>query len=103
MKFTDYKKMLIDTGDMTESEIEAMELISKLELIRKRSQVTQTQLAKRVGMTQSQIAKIENLNSIPNLTTIIKMARGLGVDLSLTPIEQSNQSPSSEGLIGIRC
>ena len=37
------------------------------------------ELAKRIGMKQPQLAKIENMTSIPSLSTLNRYAKGLGL------------------------
>ncbi|HJG68183.1 MAG TPA: helix-turn-helix transcriptional regulator [Staphylococcus ureilyticus] len=52
--------------------------------------ISQTELAKRLGMSQPQLAKIENLSSIPSLKTLNRYAKGLGYEIKLKfePINQ---------------
>lgn len=47
------------------------------------------ELARRIGMKQPQLAKIENLTSIPSLETLDRYARGLGLQAVVTfkPLE----------------
>jgi transcriptional regulator with XRE-family HTH domain len=49
--------------------------------------LTQTQLAKVLGMTQSAIARLELGEHEPNLTTLARLSRGLGIDfhIDITP------------------
>lgn len=52
--------------------------------------ITQQDFAALIGMKQPQLAKIEQLQSMPSLTTLNRYAKGLGlkVTLALTPLEQ---------------
>lgn len=52
--------------------------------------ISQAELAKRLGMSQPQLAKIEKLSSIPSLKTLNRYAEGLGyeIKLSFEPINQ---------------
>ena len=48
-------------------------------------------IGKKIGMTQPQLAKIENLDSIPTLPTLNKYAAGLGlqIKLSISPLMEA--------------
>lgn len=48
-------------------------------------EITQAQLAKKIGMSQSQLAKIETLETTPKIDTLLRILNGLGITLSLTP------------------
>jgi DNA-binding XRE family transcriptional regulator len=45
--------------------------------------MTQAQLAKRVGVSQQQVAKLENPNANPSLATLEAVAKGAGVVLDV--------------------
>lgn len=51
--------------------------------------ITQQDFATLIDMKQPQLAKIEQLQSMPSLTTLNRYAKGLGlqVTLALTPLE----------------
>ena len=57
--------------------------LSELMLIRLEQGLTQAQLARRAGVQQSAIARIENGSISPTLDTVIKLARALNRDLVL--------------------
>lgn len=59
----------------------------RFELIvaREKQHLTQTQLAKIVGTTQSVIATVEGKKGNPRLDTLLKIAEALDVRLRLTP------------------
>lgn len=50
---------------------------------RQEGQITQKQLAKKIGMRQSNISRIEHGQSDPKLSTLKKIAAGLGKELHL--------------------
>ncbi len=61
---------------------EEMELIDSLAfLVAKRLElgISQKELAKRTGMSQSQIEKIESVDSIPSLATLKRYANGIDI------------------------
>src|SRR5579872_5355515 len=49
--------------------------------------LTQAQLAKKLGMTQSAIARLELGEHEPTLTTLARLSQGLGIDfhIDITP------------------
>lgn len=46
--------------------------------------MTQAELAKRTGMTQPQIAKIENVRCIPGWRALSRYAQEVGIELGVT-------------------
>ena len=69
---------------------EAYEIELKLELLggeikdlRKKQNLTQTELGKRIGVKKAQISRIENNTSNVTLVTISKVFKALGNNLSL--------------------
>ncbi len=64
-------------------------MIELLKEERKRKQVSQRELAKRCGLPQSTIARIESGAVEPNYATVEKMMKGLGVELKVV---ESNKS-----------
>lgn len=61
------------------------ELVSDLNVYRVKKKITQAELAKRIGSTQSTIARFEYLDIIPSIEYLYRVAEGL--DLKLVPIE----------------
>lgn len=57
------------------------EIISQIIEIRKEQNLTQEELAKRVGTQKSNISRLESGNYNPSLDFLIKVARSLGKDL----------------------
>lgn len=76
----------------TKEELSIVDTLSFLEVQRIKQGIFQTEFAKKIGMTQPQLAKIENLDSIPTLTTLNKYAAGLGLQirLSISPLMETN-------------
>ena len=72
----------------TKEELSIIDTLSFLEVQRIKQGISQTEFAKKIGMTQPQLAKIENLDSIPTLPTLNKYAAGLGlqINLSISPL-----------------
>ncbi len=69
--------------------------------MRKRLRMTQHQLAKRVKLPQSYIAKLETGKSIPSMETLEKVFKGLGcaITLLLVPEIDPNELLKKQALI----
>ena len=71
----------------SKNEIEIAEkiasIISKLIVARNNMNITQEELAKKCGLKQSAIARMENLNVFPRIDTIIRVANCLNVDVGI--------------------
>jgi transcriptional regulator with XRE-family HTH domain len=76
------------------AEYEALEpefaIIAAMVEARKNSGLTQKELAKRTGIAQGDISKIENANANPSLDTLKRLAAGMDMKLNLQflPIER---------------
>ncbi len=66
---------------------EISKVIGALIAERVRMGMTQSELAERCGLKQSAIARMESLQAIPRLDTIIKAASGLGKSFEIKGIE----------------
>lgn len=64
--------------------------------LRKRLRMTQKQLAKRVGLPQSYIAKVESGNTNPSSETLEKIFRALNCHLALLPIPEIDPDTALE-------
>ncbi len=71
----------------------------ELRWARDEAKLTQAQLAKRIGMTQQQLASLESENANPTFNTITRIAKGLGrnVVVSLVPPGNPNVRLLEEG------
>jgi len=81
---------------LTEEELSIINTLSFLEAQRIKQGLTQSEFARRIGMSQPQLAKIESMESIPTLTTLNKYAAGLGLEIRLTvaPLAMAQQEGS---------
>ena len=59
------------------------ELMRLLVLARSKNNMTQAELAKKTGIRQSNISRIENGKCSPNLDTLIKLAKGLNKKIQI--------------------
>jgi len=82
----DYKKTLHSFSD---EEKFIIDTLSALQVERLKRGISQKDFTAILGMKQPQLAKIENLDSIPSLTTLNRYARGLGwqIQLKITPLQ----------------
>jgi len=60
---------------------DAFELAEQVRAARERADITQEELAARIGNTQPAIARLEAGGVTPNLTTLRRIAAALGLDL----------------------
>ena len=59
-------------------------LIESIILARKEKNLTQKELSQLTGITQADLSKIENGNANPSLSTLLKLAKGLGKKLQIS-------------------
>ncbi len=58
-------------------------LLNKLVETRKNKKITQEELAKKIGVTQSAIARFESKANSPRLDTVLEIAEALGLQIEL--------------------
>lgn len=69
---------------------------------RKRQRMTQAQLAKLAGTTQSAIARLESGRTSPSFDDIIRLLRLMGMDLDFMLVERDEQDwAQARRLIGV--
>lgn len=78
--WNDLKKTL----NIDQNEMDAIDGLAYLVAERINRGISQKELAEKIGMKQPQLAKIENLTSIPSLTTLRRYAEGLDLTVTLT-------------------
>lgn len=64
-------------------------LVAKIIIRRKDLGWTQAQLAEAAGLKQSAVARIEQVNSIPRIDTLQKLAKAVGMKIDLVIDEQA--------------
>jgi len=62
----------------------AGELAELVYAVRTRAGLTQTELARRMGTTQSSIARVEGGGSLPTVDMLARLSRATGIPLRLT-------------------
>lgn len=91
------KSRLPDTPEMRAIDREEralIELARTLRLARERAGLTQKQLAQRIGVSQAQISKWENVNANHTVQSILKYLNGLGAE--------SGQQGAAELIMAVR-
>lgn len=86
--YKDYKQMALQDPDFKaeyDKLQEEYDLIQELIDARKQQHLTQKELAMRTGITQADISRIEKGLRNPSLSTVKKMAHGLGKQIRLVP------------------
>lgn len=81
-----FKKELLKNSEVSKEYIKLKpkyRLISQLIAARKKENVTQKQLAKKIGTKQSAIARLENGNANPTLSFLEKISFALNTKLSI--------------------
>lgn len=68
-------------------------VVHAIQETREKLQITQTELARRTGIDQGDISKLERGTRNPSLKLLKRLARGLGMELkiSFVPIEDSKE------------
>lgn len=86
----DYKKDVKEVSDVAKQDIEEMEVLAAIvtAIINKRNELgyTQRELAVICGLPQSSVARIEACVVKPNIETLLKIMRPLGLTLSATSL-----------------
>lgn len=66
---------------LTKEEVYIIDSLSSLVVERIKRGITQAELAKQMGMSQSQLARLENLDYFPEITMLYKYAAGLAAQI----------------------
>lgn len=86
----DLKKKIREQGGTANEDLEEMEALAVIigAIINKRNELgyTQRQLAEICGLPHSSIARIEACNVKPNVTTLLKIMKPLGLTLNVSSI-----------------
>jgi transcriptional regulator with XRE-family HTH domain len=71
--------------------------------VRLSQQMSLEQLAKRTGLTRGYLSKIENSHNVPRFSTLLKIAKGLDVDIASLLFEDgSTEAPKDTKLSIVR-
>ncbi len=72
--------------NMSKEEETLIDTLAFLHATRIKMKISQVELGRKIGLTQPQIARLENIDVIPTFTTLGKYAAGLGFNLKLTVV-----------------
>jgi len=97
-KISELKKRLMDNQEFR-SEYEKADaefaVIESLVKARMDAGLTQTELAHRIGTTQSAIARLEGGGVSPSLATLRRYAEATGTKLRVSLVPEENHAPSA--------
>lgn len=86
--WADYKEYVKGIDEQSRQEMEEIEIIAGIigAMIDKRNELgySQRDLAELCGMPQSSIARIESMKTTPNLDTLLKLMKPLGLKLTVS-------------------
>lgn len=87
-RWTDIKA---EIRSISQAEKDQLDLTAKLisQIVRRRLEqgLTQAEVAERAGLSQTYIARIENMSVVPRIDTLLKIAQGLRLNVQLIPEE----------------
>ena len=86
--WNDYKKYVKSIDQESKKDMEEIEELSAIvgKMIEKRNSlgISQRELAAMCGIPQSSVARIESYKTTPNLDTLLKLFRPLGLSLTVS-------------------
>ena len=82
----DFKRNSKSFTNMTEKEGNLIDTLAFLHATRIKMNISQTQLGQKIGMSQPQAARLENLVVQPTLASLRKYAAGLGFKITLSVV-----------------
>ena len=68
-----------------------VKIVGEVMEARKKAGITQAELENLTGLKQTFIARFENNHMDPQLTTVLKLLRPLGLTLDIVPLQQQQQ------------
>lgn len=95
MKFDDFMKEIEEDTIETQTIRQIAHMVADIIKRRKMLGWTQEEVAKKAGLTQAQVARLENSSQIPRVDTLIKVAVALGLKIKLNEVEEESAAISS--------
>jgi len=77
-------------------------IIEKIKLLRKNKQITLKDLAKKTGLTEGYLSRIENAENAPPISTLSRIALGLEIDVSYLLIAENNTGSENPNLVVVK-
>lgn len=94
MKFDDFMKEIEEDTIETQTIRQIAHMVADIVQRRKMLGWTQEEVAKKAGLTQAQVARLENSSQIPRVDTLIKVAVALGLKIKLNEVEEESATVS---------
>jgi transcriptional regulator with XRE-family HTH domain len=92
----DWDKLYAGFDSLTQEDRDEIELkvkiVGEILKVRKEKGLTQAELESISGVKQSFIARVENNKTDPQLTTILKILRPLGMTLAVVPLDKKEKA-----------
>lgn len=77
-------------------------IVDKIKALRKNRQITLKDLAKKTGLTEGYLSKIEHADSAPPFSTLSRIAEGLDVDISFLLLPESGSDREDPNIVLIK-
>lgn len=91
VKWDDLKRNITSLSQEDWDEIDLkVKIVSEIVEARKSAGITQTELENLTGIKQTFIARFENNHMDPQLTTVLKLLRPLGLTLDVVPLNSQH-------------
>jgi len=94
MNFDDFMNEIGENTVETETIRQIARMVSDIVKRRKMLGLTQNDVAQKAGLSQAQVARLENSSQIPRVDTLIKVAIALGMNIQL---KETNEQAVSSG------
>lgn len=88
MKFDDFMQEIDENTIETETIRQIARMVSDIVKRRKMLGLTQAEVANKAGLSQAQVARLENSSQIPRVDTLIKVAIALGMNIVLNEADE---------------
>jgi len=88
MNFDDFMSEIGENTIETETIRQIARMVSDIVKRRKMLGLTQNEVAQKAGLSQAQVARLENSSQIPRVDTLIKVAIALGMHIQLNETDQ---------------
>lgn len=88
MNFDDFINDIGENTVETETIRQIARMVSDIVKRRKILGLTQDEVAKKAGLSQAQVARLENSSQIPRVDTLIKVAIALGMNIHLNETDE---------------
>ncbi|MFD0671153.1 helix-turn-helix domain-containing protein [Cohnella sp. GCM10027633] len=88
MKYDEFMEELNENTLETETIRQIARMVSDIVKRRKSLGLTQDEVAKKAGLTQAQVARLETSSQVPRVDTLMKVAIALGMNMQLNEINE---------------